>query len=190
MFSVNFDIVTDFLIHYCPDAKSTKCSYERFKEAGSVTEDRLKNIWWGMKHCLAFFSPSCQRLTLRNLPRSPASAHRKKAEAEKSRLKTMFITCCDSEDIIHKEFLLEGTMMNVALSNIVKQYLAKKGLLQMEHPPYSPDPQSSRLLPISSIQIPFERKEVWRYSWHPTRRYESFELHPKRKLLGKFPGYV
>lgn len=50
--------------------------------------------------------------------------------------------------------------------------------------------QSSRLLPIPTTQTRFERKEIWRYTWHPTKRDEAFEHHPKRRLLAKFPGHV
>ncbi|GFU38471.1 mariner Mos1 transposase [Trichonephila clavipes] len=82
--------------------------------------------------------------------RSPELPRRKKVKAKKSRFKTMFITFFDSQNIIHKEFLLEGTTMKVSryieiLIRLIKRlrrlissnssWQKKRGRAKIEHPP-------------------------------------------------------
>ncbi|GFS89705.1 histone-lysine N-methyltransferase SETMAR [Trichonephila clavipes] len=84
-------------------------------------------------------------LAERNFLVSPTLPRQKKVRAEKSRIKTRLVTIFDIQNIIHKEFLPERRTMNSASNarphpaNIVKQFQAKRGREQMEHPPYLPD---------------------------------------------------
>ncbi|GFX51532.1 uncharacterized protein TNCV_5012361 [Trichonephila clavipes] len=43
-------------------------------------------------------------------------------------------------------------------ANIVKQFLAKKGLVQIEHPPYSPDLRSPEFLILPRLKLALKGK--------------------------------
>ncbi|GFW04231.1 hypothetical protein TNCV_2669961 [Trichonephila clavipes] len=59
--------------------------------------------------------------------------------------------------------------------NNVKQFLAKKWVVQIEHPSFSPD---------------LNPTDFCLFLRHATKHAEAFELHLKRRLLAKFPGHV
>ncbi|GFU38055.1 hypothetical protein TNCV_4275631 [Trichonephila clavipes] len=91
-----------------------KCSHEwfaRFREGQEGVSDNPRSGKPAMK-TLRKYDPEMKRQSMEW--RSPASPHRKNVTAEKSPVKTMIITIFDSQGIIHKEFLPEGTTLTAA----------------------------------------------------------------------------
>jgi histone-lysine N-methyltransferase SETMAR len=90
------------------------------------------------------FDPEIKRQSMQW--KTSASPRPKKARMSRARVKTMLICFFDHKDIVHFEFLEQGRTVNQHYDNApphdalaVREFLAEKSILKLDHSPYSPD---------------------------------------------------